>query len=182
MKYRNVTLGRVEAVWNKLGGEQGVKLFLSGQTEVVPVTDNEYTAVLETACTRLELLEKGGITGIEERDAEGWRLNACTVSPRTSTFRLINLGQEFAREGDAHEMLSVPGFRCAGIDDLLMFGALVEPKETSIVVAATGAYLHGQEWCTFCISYRADKTKGFGSPPFADGYGAQCRFLMVKNS
>lgn len=37
MKYRNVTLGRVEAVWNKLGGEEGVAKFLSGLTEVVPV-------------------------------------------------------------------------------------------------------------------------------------------------
>ena len=37
MKYGNVTLGRVEAVWNKLGGEEGVKRFLSGLTEVVPM-------------------------------------------------------------------------------------------------------------------------------------------------
>jgi hypothetical protein len=37
MKYRDVTLGRVEAVWNKLGGEAGVAKFLSGLTEVVPM-------------------------------------------------------------------------------------------------------------------------------------------------
>ncbi len=34
MKYGNVTLGRVEAVWNKLGGENGVDRFLRGETAV----------------------------------------------------------------------------------------------------------------------------------------------------
>lgn len=34
MKYPNVTLGRVEAVWNKLGGEEGVDKFLSGKLVV----------------------------------------------------------------------------------------------------------------------------------------------------
>src|SRR5687767_5139046 len=31
MKYPNVTLGRVEAVWNRLGGEEGVERFLRGE-------------------------------------------------------------------------------------------------------------------------------------------------------
>lgn len=35
MKYPDITLGRVEAVWNKLGGEDGVARFLSGNAEVV---------------------------------------------------------------------------------------------------------------------------------------------------
>jgi len=35
MKYGNVLLGQVEAVWNKLGGEEGVKKFLRGQLTVV---------------------------------------------------------------------------------------------------------------------------------------------------
>ncbi len=34
MKYASVTLGRVEAVWNKLGGEEGVDRFLRGDTAV----------------------------------------------------------------------------------------------------------------------------------------------------
>jgi hypothetical protein len=35
MKYGNVTLGQVEAVWNRLGGEDGVQRFLAGNIEVV---------------------------------------------------------------------------------------------------------------------------------------------------
>ena len=31
MKYSDVTLGRIEAVWNKLGGEEGVDRFLRGE-------------------------------------------------------------------------------------------------------------------------------------------------------
>lgn len=34
MKYANVRMGEVEAVWNKLGGEKGVKRFLRGETIV----------------------------------------------------------------------------------------------------------------------------------------------------
>ena len=34
MKYGNVTIGRVEAVWNKLGGEDGVDQFLRGELVV----------------------------------------------------------------------------------------------------------------------------------------------------
>ncbi|MDE1925504.1 MAG: hypothetical protein KGH79_05040 [Patescibacteria group bacterium] len=35
MKYPDITLGRVEAVWNKLGGEEGVQRLLAGYCEVV---------------------------------------------------------------------------------------------------------------------------------------------------
>jgi hypothetical protein len=35
MKYPDITLGRVEAVWNKLGGEEGVQRLLSGASEIV---------------------------------------------------------------------------------------------------------------------------------------------------
>lgn len=35
MKYPDITLGRVEAVWNKLGGEEGVQRFLAGHCEVI---------------------------------------------------------------------------------------------------------------------------------------------------
>jgi hypothetical protein len=34
VKYPNITIGRVEAVWNKLGGEEGVEKFLRGDTAV----------------------------------------------------------------------------------------------------------------------------------------------------
>ena len=42
MKYGNVTLGKVEAVWNKLGGEKGVNRFLRGETTVVSVPDCQW--------------------------------------------------------------------------------------------------------------------------------------------
>ncbi len=35
MKYPDITLGRIEAVWNKLGGEKGVQHLLSGVSEIV---------------------------------------------------------------------------------------------------------------------------------------------------
>ncbi len=38
MKYPNVTLGQVEAVWNKLGGEEGVNKFLCGELLISELT------------------------------------------------------------------------------------------------------------------------------------------------
>ena len=38
MKYNDFTLGQIEAVFNKLGGEQGVTDFLSGKTKVIPLS------------------------------------------------------------------------------------------------------------------------------------------------
>ena len=37
MKYAKVSLGRIEAVWNKLGGEDAVDAFLTGESVLVPV-------------------------------------------------------------------------------------------------------------------------------------------------
>lgn len=36
MKYPNITLGHVEAVWNKLGGEEGVEKFLRDELVIQP--------------------------------------------------------------------------------------------------------------------------------------------------
>jgi hypothetical protein len=40
MKYNDFTLGQIEAVFNKLGGEQGVTDFLSGKTKVIPLNQD----------------------------------------------------------------------------------------------------------------------------------------------
>lgn len=40
MKYKNWTLGQVEAVFNKLGGDDGVRRFLAGELVVKQVTRN----------------------------------------------------------------------------------------------------------------------------------------------
>ena len=36
MKYPDIKLGQVEAVWNKLGGEEGVQRFLAGKSRLEP--------------------------------------------------------------------------------------------------------------------------------------------------
>jgi len=47
MKYPNVTLGRVEAVWNKLGGEEGVDRFLRDEITVSELVRTEVESLLE---------------------------------------------------------------------------------------------------------------------------------------
>ena len=44
MKYNDFTLGQVEAVFNKLGGTEGVANFLSGKTILVEVSSDEKTS------------------------------------------------------------------------------------------------------------------------------------------
>ncbi|TSC94583.1 MAG: hypothetical protein CEN87_424 [Parcubacteria group bacterium Licking1014_1] len=43
MKYNDWTLGQVEAVFNKLGGDDGVRRFLAGELVVKPVDRNWLT-------------------------------------------------------------------------------------------------------------------------------------------
>lgn len=63
MKYGNVSLGQVEAVWNKLGGEEGVKKFLRGQLEVVgrniEFTVESYKVSVDETQTAEEAFEAG---------------------------------------------------------------------------------------------------------------------------
>ena len=42
MKYSKETLGRIEAVWNKHGGTEGINAFLAGRTKVVPVEFHQF--------------------------------------------------------------------------------------------------------------------------------------------
>ncbi len=48
MKYNDVTLGQVEAVWNKLGGEEGVQRFLAGETVVAEAQKPPLLKFLDT--------------------------------------------------------------------------------------------------------------------------------------
>jgi hypothetical protein len=47
MKYPNIRLGDVEAVWNKLGGEGGVQRFLRGETKIIEVAKKIISGLLE---------------------------------------------------------------------------------------------------------------------------------------
>ncbi len=49
-KYPN-TLGRIEAVWNKIGGEDGVDRFLGGKTEITEVVQKIIGDILELVGT-----------------------------------------------------------------------------------------------------------------------------------
>ena len=51
MKYGNATLGQVEAVWNKLGGEEGVNQFLSGALTLVKVPLLEKIGIVNLPAT-----------------------------------------------------------------------------------------------------------------------------------
>jgi hypothetical protein len=62
MKYKNETFGRAEAVFNRLGGEEGVSRFLADETIVVPKT-NPISA---------EGLANGGITFASAMDTRLW--------------------------------------------------------------------------------------------------------------
>jgi hypothetical protein len=63
MKYPGITLGRVEAVWNKLGGENGVDKFLRGELTISPPTRSWRE---EDGVIRFTLPPTDGTTG------EGW--------------------------------------------------------------------------------------------------------------
>ncbi len=79
MKYPDITLGRVEAVWNKLGGEEGVQRFLRGETTVVEPTRSwrEQDGVIYFSVT------SDGTTGpewIKRLEKKGFRISSYAKS------------------------------------------------------------------------------------------------------
>lgn len=67
MKYGNATLGQVEAVWNRLGGEAGVARFLTGELVVVNALE-EPTAPAESTEKFALLVDLGIITVPDDYD------------------------------------------------------------------------------------------------------------------
>lgn len=47
MKYGDATLGQVEAVWNKLGGVEGVARFLAARVKIVPMELLKHVSAVE---------------------------------------------------------------------------------------------------------------------------------------
>jgi hypothetical protein len=69
MKYGKVTLGQIEAVWNKLGGNEGVQRFLSGEIvlgsfgQVVHLVSHIFTVLVDETKTIEELLASDNSNG-----------------------------------------------------------------------------------------------------------------------
>jgi hypothetical protein len=74
-KYPN-TLGRIEAVWNKLGGEDGVDRFLRGELVVSPVETASMWAVDDEGNIHFTLTSNGFTREQWEQHLErrGWRI------------------------------------------------------------------------------------------------------------
>lgn len=87
MKYADVTLGRVEAVWNKLGGEEGVDRFLRGEITVSEPARRwvEKDGVIYLTVTSDGTVGEQWITRLEKK---GFRLSNYTKSVlRSSDFK-----------------------------------------------------------------------------------------------
>lgn len=69
MKYSDVRLGDVEAVWNKLGGEEGVKRFLHGELTVSEPTRSwrEQDGIIYFSVTSDGTTGEGLITRLESK-------------------------------------------------------------------------------------------------------------------
>jgi pterin-4a-carbinolamine dehydratase len=95
MKYPNITLGRIEAVWNKLGGEEGVDRFLRSEvivTEPKPADFQTWRALklgtgLKTADDFRKALKKIGDIGDRADDILG--KPAFTASDTESEVELV---------------------------------------------------------------------------------------------
>ena len=75
MKYPDVTLGHVEAVWNKLGGKEGVEMFLRDELQVCePIRWREKGGVIYFNVTSDGTTGENWITRLESK---GFRVGDC---------------------------------------------------------------------------------------------------------
>ncbi|MCA9361528.1 hypothetical protein KC845_03140 [Candidatus Kaiserbacteria bacterium] len=109
MKYPDITLGRVEAVWNKLGGEHGVQRFLSGELDLVEVKPqferNEHGHIL-ISITGLTLTGEQEINRLTDA---GFRISdwakSCLISKKKDGYDKCHR----LEEGRQYQLGIVPG-------------------------------------------------------------------------
>jgi hypothetical protein len=97
MKYNELNLGQIEAIVNKLGGMEGVQQLLTGQIQVVGVTDVPEkdrvmtladAQVAEQLAQGVETLKLGKVWRTTELQEMVRTINADLVKPGESTWRL----------------------------------------------------------------------------------------------
>lgn len=188
MKYNNITLGQVEAVWNKLGGEEGVRKFLSGEFTI-------NTLGSTSASKKVIILSVDYNMSLEQMVASGnydWKNGQLNMKNfpiigegiQWFEFELVHLNRNMSSEAAIVEMEkdsnpTNPWF-AAKTEHLLTLGATFPELQLKHPIIALGsvAEVHGFRHVPYLLEYGSKRFLNLSW--FDDGWHSVCRFLRVR--
>lgn len=190
MKYSDLTLGKAEAVFNKLGGLEGVEKFLSNQVVVID------PRMITTSVTK-QVVNYGGsiydlISGTTY-DISGLRMNGewpddynsdLEGSPKEVIFGVFKFGNiEFKLSVETIiDEMNKRGFRPAGLFELFSFNEIKNFVKGKEALTALKSEIGGGSWYSTLIE-REGKIEGMSQCTCClhNGQGSKnLNFLGVK--
>ena len=184
MKYGNVTLGQMEAILNKLGGEDGVAKFLRGEneavaTKVINFITHTFTVLVDETLTVEKAVKAGKFDWSNDKITSDIfpKLNGKELKKEISLFH-FNKG--ISSRDEVIRKMRVVGFKPASIWDLLGL-AVKEPNlQEEFPIVSLGS--EGGSWgCDGMAFLDRDSVGRFLSlDTFSHGYRSDHRFAGVR--
>ena len=183
-KYSDVTFGKAEAVFNKLGGMEGVEKFLRGEIEMVAKAANFITAtykqVVNYDLSVKELLKAGKYDWINE-DITDKNFPSSENGEKEVEFGMFHFKRGMSSEDAIAEMKKAGYRRPATMKELLSFGKNNPDLQREFPIVALGsvAKLNGHRRVSCLVG------DGSGRDAYLDyfdgGWHDIYRFLAVRN-
>ena len=179
MKYSNMDWGTMEAVVNKLGGMEGVKLFLRGELEVVAkALDFDTCTFKQLVNYDLSIKELVKEYDWKNDDLTDKNFPSVEKGEKEVEFTLFHFGKSMTSE-EAISKMEKSGYRSATIKELLSFGNKYPDLQREFPIVALGsvAKLDGGQ----CVGSLDESCSERGADLHSYGIagGGRSRFLAV---
>ncbi len=183
MKYADVTLGRVEAVWNKLGGEEGVDKLLRGELtfsepEKPKPGTNVFTVTVDFGQTLEEMIAAGRYDWKND-DITTKRFPVKGEGKKEVEITVVHFNRVIESDEAIKEMDAL-GYRPATIEELLGFGKEHPDLQRSFPIIALGSVgeVRGHRGVPY-LRGRGSR-RNLDLRWFDHGWSADCRFAFVR--
>ena len=162
-KYPN-TLGRIEAVWNKLGGEEGVDRLLRNEVEIVVRATKSISQLIKS--------HKFDWVNSDITD-ERFPIPDCLWND----YKEFHFGEDVSSE-EAVKRMQAEGYEPANSHELLLWDGWNE--ESTVVALGSVAKVNGNRNALYLD--RGGSRRNLNLGWWDDGWSARCRFLAVRKS
>lgn len=186
MKYGELNLGQIEAIVNKLGGMDGVRRFLSGET-VVKI-EEEFSALITNHPTYpvtisfdlslAEMIKVGKYNSVNSDITEKhFPVNGKGTNEVVTELLHFN---RYTESEDVFRELDRSGLRPATIEELLAFGAKYPEIQRQFPIVALGSIWRRLDARFVPCLWGFSGDRGLNLFWFGSRWYATCRFLAVR--
>lgn len=176
-KYASVDFGTAEAVFNKLGGMEGIHRFLRGETELVVKVVSYRLEVFGQSID--DLVKLGNYTevhpDINDRNFRADKMHQCEIT-------LKHFNKSMSTDA-VLKALDEEGWRPATMSELLEFGSRYLGLQKRFRIIALGSACHGMFGDSYVgYLHRRGGQRKLGLNLIAGNWGASHCFAAVRKS